>query len=372
MTRSAATSAEARFKMLCSSGLGGEAAMPALLDELRRIIPFFAGHFFFADTEGRLANAYLENPESAKVTPVFMEHFHGRPDRDLGPTFTEAIRSVFGVEGTFDVLKRRNMDLGELYRSDWYNLLLRPLHVDPGICLVVRHGGRGRALGTLSVHRSPGERGWTPEERRRLASIEPFLAHLLSEGGSGDAPLVDSDRKGHIVADAMGKPLYLSTEGRRLLYLATYPRVAPGTKFNAAPVLPPPVARICRNLVRVFSGDSAAPAPAYYHRNVWGGFRFGARWLEGEVLGSGVIGITVTHQEPLPVRLVRRVGELPLSPRQAQVCVLMASGASNESIAGQLGISKHTAIAHGRWIYHKLDVHSRAELVATLLSGMAH
>ena len=35
----------------------------------------------------------------------------------------------------------------------------------------------------------------------------------------------------------------------------------------------------------------------------------------------------------------------------------------------RLGISRHTAIAHGRWIYHKLDVHNRAELVNRLLLG---
>ena len=49
--------------------------------------------------------------------------------------------------------------------------------------------------------------------------------------------------------------------------------------------------------------------------------------------------------------------------------MLMASGASNEKIAEQLGISKHTAIAHGRWIYEKLGVHNRAELVSKLLSN---
>ena len=66
---------------------------------------------------------------------------------------------------------------------------------------------------------------------------------------------------------------------------------------------------------------------------------------------------------------MRSVKRLPLSRRQAQVCMLMASGASNEKIAEQLGISAHTAIAHGRWIYNKLDVHNRAELVSKLLSN---
>ena len=47
----------------------------------------------------------------------------------------------------------------------------------------------------------------------------------------------------------------------------------------------------------------------------------------------------------------------------------MAIGSSYDGIARQLGISRHTAISHGRWIYDKLDVHNRAELINKLLSG---
>jgi DNA-binding CsgD family transcriptional regulator len=46
----------------------------------------------------------------------------------------------------------------------------------------------------------------------------------------------------------------------------------------------------------------------------------------------------------------------------------MASGYSNMAIAAQLGIAKYTAIAHGRWVYDKLDVHNRSELVNKLLA----
>jgi len=84
---------------------------------------------------------------------------------------------------------------------------------------------------------------------------------------------------------------------------------------------------------------------------------------------SGLIGITISHKVPLPIRLMRSVQKLPLSRRQAEVCVLMATGASNEVVAERLGISAHTVNEHGRWIYNKLDVHSRAELVSKLLSN---
>ena len=119
---------------------------------------------------------------------------------------------------------------------------------------------------------------------------------------------------------------------------------------------------------RIFSDDASASAPTCHHSNVWGGFTFRAQWLEKDDPASGLIAITISHKVPLPIRLMRNVQKLPLSRRQAEVCVLMATGASNEKVAERLGISKHTANEHGRWIYNKLDVHNRAELVSKILS----
>ena len=146
-------------------------------------------------------------------------------------------------------------------------------------------------------------------------------------------------------------------------------RVAPGATLGRSVDLPPQVIKLCRDLSRIFADDPTASAPTYHHRNAWGGFQFRAHWLDRSDPDSGLIGITVSHKEPRTVRLVRRVGELPLNAREAEVCLHMANGSSNEAIGKRLGISKHTAIAHGRWIYNKLDVHNRAELVSKLLSN---
>ena len=127
--------------------------------------------------------------------------------------------------------------------------------------------------------------------------------------------------------------------------------------------------RLCRDLAKVFAGDPFATAPVQHHRNVWGGFTFRGHWLEGEDPASGLVAIAIGYEEPLPIRLMRSLERQPLSRRQAQVCLLMAIGSSYDGIARQLGISRHTAISHGRWIYDKLDVHNRAELINKLLSG---
>lgn len=53
-----------------------------------------------------------------------------------------------------------------------------------------------------------------------------------------------------------------------------------------------------------------------------------------------------------------------LSPRELQIARLVADGATNRAIASSLEISPWTVSTHMRRIFAKLDVTSRAEMVA--------
>jgi DNA-binding CsgD family transcriptional regulator len=54
----------------------------------------------------------------------------------------------------------------------------------------------------------------------------------------------------------------------------------------------------------------------------------------------------------------------PLTPREREVLALMATGASNKSIARQLGISTHTVKFHVGSVLDKLDADGRLDAVA--------
>ena len=87
---------------------------------------------------------------------------------------------------------------------------------------------------------------------------------------------------------------------------------------------------------------------------------------------GGVAGIRLAAPgEAAAVALVSREApavlepdDIELTPREHDVLVLMAEGASNKAIARQLGISVHTAKFHVGSLLDKLDATGRTDAVA--------
>jgi DNA-binding CsgD family transcriptional regulator len=364
MAKSTAVRAAARFRQLSCLGLDREAVIPELLRELHALIPSFSNSFHFTDERGGLANIYFENTDLLRLWPLYQQQILERSEREVkGLAFSDGSREQVGVHEFNEAVTE---DQEYFYRSDHYNLIVRRVGYDSNF-LRLYFREKGHVLGGLTVWRSPSAVNWTAEDKRRLASLESFFIHALTAGKASEAPLVDGGESGLIIANAEGKPIYFSAEGRRLLFLAASPRSISDSVATRSAVLPAPVAQLCVNLSQIFS-EEAASAPTYRHSNVWGGFTFRAQWLDHDDPASGLIAITVSHKVPLPIRVMRSVRKLSLSRRQTEVCVLMAQGASTETVAKRLGISRHTANQHGRWIYNKLDVHSRTELMSKLLT----
>lgn len=63
--------------------------------------------------------------------------------------------------------------------------------------------------------------------------------------------------------------------------------------------------------------------------------------------------------------------EVSLSPRELEIARLISKGLPNKAIASILEISPWTVATHLRRIYVKLDVNSRAEMVAKLMKAGA-
>jgi DNA-binding CsgD family transcriptional regulator len=127
--------------------------------------------------------------------------------------------------------------------------------------------------------------------------------------------------------------------------------------------------QLCRNLETVYRGQHAAP-PSCCHTGPNGRFLFRAYWLNGQNHESGgLVGMIIEHQEPLVLKILRTLQNLPLSPSQKEVALLLAQGASSEKIGERLHIKPSTVKDRIRKIFNKLDIHHRDELLPKLLAG---
>ena len=125
---------------------------------------------------------------------------------------------------------------------------------------------------------------------------------------------------------------------------------------------------LCRNLEAVYQGK-AAPPPSMQHINGRGRFLFHAYWLNKCNQEPGnLIGMTIEHQEPLTLKILRLLENVPLSPTQKVVVLMLVQGFSYEKIGERLFIKLTTVKDHVGKIYTKLDIHRREELLPKLMA----
>jgi DNA-binding CsgD family transcriptional regulator len=128
------------------------------------------------------------------------------------------------------------------------------------------------------------------------------------------------------------------------------------------------LAQICRNLDAIFQGKDAAP-PYWSHTNGRGRFIFRAYWLDKQNNEPrDLICMSIEHQEPLTLKILRMLQNLPLSPMQKEVALLLAQGLSNEKIGEQLHIKVTTVKDYISALFAKLDITRRDELLPKLVA----
>lgn len=120
--------------------------------------------------------------------------------------------------------------------------------------------------------------------------------------------------------------------------------------------------------LRRAAGDDAAPVGSENVSTVTARYA-----LRSSLVGPAVIGpkdavlVAVERLTPRLPKLRTLSERYSLTHRQAEIALLLARGLTNRDIAKSLRISHHTVRHHAEWVFDKVDVHSRAELVHKLL-----
>ncbi|TVQ86547.1 MAG: LuxR family transcriptional regulator [Chromatiaceae bacterium] len=356
------------MQQLAQLGLPPQVAVPLLLRALHVLVDTRWNSLFWCDRYGQITNLYAESPAAMALAPRYFQQFYNQRELEVfigWPAVCRQVRRATRAEALLRVPRRT------LVRHPLYRELLRHLQVQRALYLVVREGER--PLGILALHRARGDPPFAADELRRVDRLAGVFRRALSAvGPSAALRWLDpgAEGEGLILADADGTIHWLSANARRMLAMASCERLCPGMRcLQHLAQLSPPLRRLARAVADRGNDRADAAAPSWWHDNAWGRFRFHAQALDANGGSwSPLVGISVRHQRPLQVGLMRQIEQLQLPPRQAQVCLLMACGQSYGGIAQRLGLAESTVISHARAIYRDVDAHNRGELIGRLLA----
>ena len=336
--------------------------MPALLKSLHDLVDSDSNAFFWVDQNDEITNFCAERILPTEVMRLYFREYYDHQEGGFRSTLRQtAMRD--------QCIDRATREPG-FYQSDYYNLVWREhLHAHHVMYAVIHENGR--RLGQLSLYRTSKDKGFTQPDEELLTRVTHYLAHAVAAGPATTGThgeYFDTKRVGMIILNARGETQHLSEEGKRLLFLASYPAISRlallATDSDAVPAA---LKQITQHLQALFSGKDAPP-PVWHIENCWGRFAFRAFWLDAECgTDPGLIGVTVQQQEVLPLKLLGQLADLPLSDQQKHVILMLADGASYGQIANQLNISANTANYHVKQIYDRLQVHNRNDLLNKVL-----
>ncbi len=343
------------LRQLCCSGLPKEVVVPEFLQAIQAVIP--SGSNTLSGVDESLRSSYhiteVPHPEMDEVISAIISSFFTPQRLCLAASW---FRSN-------PVLTEPEMLDKTFYMSDLYNVVYRRYDQHHVLIAPVKQTGKSAAM--LGIYRPRQHKPFNNREQALCMQLVPYLAHALA-GNDQDIRYGRPGANGIIVMDRQGKILYLTSEAKALLTLACYPVLSLAARRQEAGVSAQ-LARVCQNLHAIAQGKQARP-PSWNHTNGRGRFTFRASWLDKlNYEQDRLIGVTIQHQEPLVLQILRALRSLPLSPTQKEVALLLAQGMSTVNICQKLHIKTTTFKDHTSTIYRKLDIQQREDLLPLLL-----
>jgi DNA-binding CsgD family transcriptional regulator len=357
MAASKHASVVAEIRHLSGLGLPGHEVIPELLRHLHDLIPSFTNLFDWVDAEGRIVDYYTEPPYLPEVARRYFDEYYNPRERDVLPPYPAQTRGARGVI-------RRRLPLG-FYESDFYREIWRPRGVHHCLEAVVRD--RERPLGVIVLYRGESDPDFTRDEARILEDLLPYFARAIKGPAAWRGARAAAARAALLVSDERGEIRNADRQGRLWLALALHPclnrRTCGAQCSRADEGISVRLAALCRELQCSLSRTATLQLT-----NQWGRFSLHAHWLEPTAAdGERLIGITVEHEVPLPVAIGAALDVSSLSPRQRELCLLLAEGLTYAEIGERMGISEQTAISYARVVFQKQGAHGREELLRGLL-----
>jgi hypothetical protein len=140
----------AHIRQLCCLGLGGEIIMPALSQALRKVIPSSTYSFFWVNESGNVTKIYQE-PFTPELAELYFAEFYNKRELNAWPGVQK-----YMLEGADTGWNLANIDKKRFYRSDFYNVCLRPRNSYDPMYARIRDGGH--LVGAAVLSRGPKDK----------------------------------------------------------------------------------------------------------------------------------------------------------------------------------------------------------------------
>lgn len=349
----------AYLRQLCCSGLGQDVVIPEFLKAVQRLIPSGNNVYTTVNDHGFPTATITEffDPQSIALFSELVPNFFVKN--------METIRRCDRLMASGKVINDMRMFANDIYQSDFYHLLWRPLGQHH--CLFGPVKTCERVLAKVSLFRPPSAKPFNQHEGELFAQLLPYVAYAAHKPAHLDMTYDGCGEQAMLIADGEGNVLNQSATSGRLLWLANSQSpflMEQSYNFDQAQV----IRWICGNLEAIFQNQDAPP-PTFTYTNGCGRFIFRAHWLQPNIPEpGGLIGITIEHQEPQLLKILRGLQQTNLSINEREIAVLLAQGCSKEMICQRMHIKSNTYKDHLRKIYLKLDIHQREELLPKFLA----
>lgn len=350
--------AAAQIRSLASLDTGGPQLLPLLTEQLGRLLAFDSAAYYHIDADGR-PQMLSEDPDVLSMVPTYLDACMQAAEREVARPFATAVREDFGPQMRAQLV---TVPYRRFLRSDYYNVLLRPIRIHDCVSLVTRLPD-GRATGALKFYRRTGCAGFRRDELTQLAQLEPFLASALQPRASAAPDAQELQQRAVLVLTVDGRLLWLSAAAESLMSQAF------GARWRRlGQELPAPLSQVLQRLRQV--GEGAA-LPRLQWRDARGAFAVQARRLEAAQGAGEAVIVEIEQFQQRRTGMLRRLAQLDLPPRQFEIACHLTGPHTEARIAQRLGISVNTLVYHRRRLYERLGVQGRRELVEQLATGAA-
>ncbi|MBV8096060.1 MAG: hypothetical protein JO110_23075, partial [Acetobacteraceae bacterium] len=208
-----------RIQRLCAV-VSGQQLIPTLMEEIRTAIPFSSCFFFWAGLKQELTNAYADGI-GVSVVGLYLKQYQGGCECKAIRSWSETIRTHYPTAAGDYFERILKVPRHEFYRSDFYNLVLRPVGADRG--LMLRIADHGQALGELILFRRASEPEFTSADNQLLEAITGFVAHAIRDTPKSTR-YAPSDDHALLIANREGIVQHMSDQAHRLLLMALFPQ----------------------------------------------------------------------------------------------------------------------------------------------------